>query len=474
MGLRRDLSYFDLMNIVIGAIVGSDIYIVPGLTAGLIGPFAIVVWIIGGSMAMVLAMVFGYCSYYVPNVGGSYAFVTAAFDNFYGFIAGWSMCIAEIVALPVFAIVFTNYLEFFVPLNPGTQLPIRALFVTVFVLVNIQGVKAAGRLNDVLTLAKLAPLLLIIVLGLGSLVLNPTLLRNYVPLVPLGLNNFGTVMVLIFWAYAGFELGSLPAGEVVDPKKNIPRAVITGMAIVVFFYVMTNIAVFGVVSWTELAKSTIPLVLVSTALLGTAGAVITSVGALASVSGTDETEVLGTARLLYAMSTDGLLPKALAKVHPRFKTPYVAIIVQGAIALVLSLFSGISQLISFAVFSLGVCYLLVCLALSVLSKKDEHGLRGQRVLPWVGVLISLYLLYSTSLFDKAVGSILVLLGIPVYLYFTKANLHKLQERFISEEEIFTTNLEKQNKFLANFVRLVGAAYRRVACRHTKSEKDTRK
>ncbi|HYM40462.1 MAG TPA: amino acid permease, partial [Thermoplasmata archaeon] len=100
------------MNIVIGAIVGSDIYIVPGLTAGLIGPFAIVVWIIGGAIAMVLAMVFGYCAYYVPNVGGSYAYVSVAFDKFYGFIAGWSMCIAEIVALPVFAIVFTNYLQY--------------------------------------------------------------------------------------------------------------------------------------------------------------------------------------------------------------------------------------------------------------------------------------------------------------------------------------------------------------------------
>ncbi len=449
------------MNIVIGAIVGSDIYIIPGITAGLIGPFAIVIWIIGGAISMVLAMVFGYCAYYVPNVGGSYAYVSAAFDSFYGFIAGWSMCIAEIVALPVFAIVFTNYLQFFVPLDAGTQLLVRTLFVVVFVGINIQGVKAAGRLNDVLTLAKLTPLLLIIVLGVGSLVLNPRLLGNYTPLAPLGLNNFGTVMVLIFWAYAGFELGSLPASEVVDPKKNVPKALITGMAIVVFFYVLTNVAVFGVANWADLSKSRIPLVLVSTVLLGTAGAVITGVGALASVSGTDETEVLGTARLIYAMSADGLLPKALSKVHPRFKTPYVAIIIEGAIALALSLFSGITQLISFAVFNLGVCYLLVCLALAVLKKSGERGLPGQSVLPWMGVLISLYLLYSTSLFDKVIGSILVLLGIPVYLFFSKANVHELKGRFVSEEEIFATNLEKQNRFLANFVRLLAAMRRRL-------------
>src|SRR5712664_544965 len=136
------------MNIVIGAIVGSDIYIISGLTAGLIGPFAIFVWIVGGAISMVLVMVFAYCSYYVPNVGGSFAYVSTAFDDFWGFIAGWSMCIAEIVALPVFAIVFTNYLQYFVTLDNLSTPIIRILFVIVLVAINIGGVKAAGRVND--------------------------------------------------------------------------------------------------------------------------------------------------------------------------------------------------------------------------------------------------------------------------------------------------------------------------------------
>ncbi|MGD0331089.1 MAG: amino acid permease [Nitrososphaeria archaeon] len=470
MGLKRDLSYFDLMNIVIGAIVGSDIYIVPGLVAGLIGPSGIVVWIIGGAFAMVLAMVFGYCSYYVPNAGGSFAFVSVAFDDFYGFIAGWSMCIAEVIALPVFAIVFTNYLQYFIPLSYWVQLLVRIIFIVVLTTINIVGVKAAGRLNDVLTLAKLTPLLLIIFLGVGSILLRPSLLGNYTPLAPVGLNNFGAVFVLIFWAYAGFELGSLPSSEVVDPKKNIPRAMITGMAIVMFFYVMTNFTVFGVVNWAQLSKSPIPLILVSTVLLGIVGAVITGFGALASVSGTDETEVMETARLIYAMSSDGLLPKALGKVHPRFKTPYVAIIFEAVIALALMPFSGISTLISFAVFNLGVCYLLVCLALSVLKKSGEHGLRGQNILPWLGVGVSLYLLYSTSLLDKVVGLAVVLLGIPIYLYFSKkTDVHELNREFTSEEAVLSRNLQRQNKFLANLVRLLAAAYRKIRQRWNRLE-----
>lgn len=184
MGLRRELSYFDLMNIVIGAIVGSDIYIVPGITAGLIGPFAVIVWITGGVVAMVLAMVFGYCSYYVPNVGGPFALVTKAFDKFWGFIAGWSMCIAEIVALPVFAIAFTNYLQFFIPLTVPVQFLVRILFVLAITGINLVGVKQAGRINDVLTMVKLAPLVLIILLSLGAFAISPTLLGNYSPLAP--------------------------------------------------------------------------------------------------------------------------------------------------------------------------------------------------------------------------------------------------------------------------------------------------
>lgn len=461
--LKRDLSFFDLMNIVIGAAIGSDIFVVPGLIAGLIGPFSITIWILGGVMAMILATVFAYCSYYVPNVGGSFAFVSEAFNEFWGFLAGWSMSIAEIIALPVFAIVFTNYLQWFIPfqLSYTQQAIIRIIFVIALTAVNIGGVKAAGRLNDVLTMAKLTPLLLIIVLGLGSLVFKSNPLQNYSPFAPYGYNAFGPVLVLIFWAYAGFELGSLPASEVVDPKRTIPKAMITGMAIVTAFYVLVSVAVFGVVDSPTLAKSSIPLVVVSIALIGVVGAVITGLGALASVSGTDETEVLGTARLLYAMSIDGLLPKVFSRVHPKFQTPYAGVVIEGGIALVLSLFTGISQLISFAVFNLGVCYLLVCLALTRLKKSGEHGLHGQSILPWLGILISAYIIYSTTLNDKLVGLAVILMGVPVYLKFApKKDIEDLKRDFTSDEAVLARNLEKQERFLANLVRLLGRRPRR--------------
>ena len=462
MGLKRDLSYFDLTNIVVGAIVGSDIYIASAITAGLLGPVSVLVWVVAGVAATILAMIFAYSAYYVPKVGGSFAFVSEAFDDFYGFLAGWSMWIAEVLSLPVFAITFTNYLEFFVVLSWPEQLAVKAVFLFGLTAVNVFGVKAAGRLNDVLTILKLLPLLLLVIVGLISFVSEPSFTANYSPFAPFGFSNFGPALILIFWAYVGFELGTLPAAEVEDPRRNIPRAITTGMAIVMFFYLSTNFVIFGTVNSTALAQTVRPLVLVGTALLGTSGAVIISVGALISVSGSDESGILGTARLAYAMSIDGLFPRAFSKVHAKFKTPYVALIVQGAISLVLSTLSGLGSLISFSVFNLAFSFLLVSLSLVLLKRGREKGLRGQSVLPWLGIGICLYLLYSTTVFDKLVGSILILSGVPMYVYFSpKTDIHHLKALFTSEDAIILRNLQKKNRFLANLVRLITAGYRRL-------------
>ncbi|HEV2137204.1 MAG TPA: amino acid permease, partial [Nitrososphaerales archaeon] len=125
MALKRDLSLFDLTNIVVGAIIGSDIYIASALTASLVGPFSLVLWVVAGLMAIVLAMIFAYSAYYVPKVGGPFAYVSTAFNDFYGFLAGWSMWVAEVISLPVFAITFANYLGYFVTLDIPAQLAVK-------------------------------------------------------------------------------------------------------------------------------------------------------------------------------------------------------------------------------------------------------------------------------------------------------------------------------------------------------------
>ena len=451
-GLKRELSSFDVTNMVIGAIVGSDIYVASAITAGIIGPFSIIVWIVAAIVAAVLALVFAYCSSYVPRVGGSFAYVSGAFDDFYGFLAGWSMWIAEVLSLPVFAITLTNYLQYFVKLDTLKQILIKLLFAFGITYINIRGVKKAGSFNDALTFIKLVPLLVMIIGGLYTFARQPGLLANYSPFIPFGFKDFGTALVLIFWAYAGFELAPLPASEIKDPGKVLPRAIITGMIIVTLFYLTTNFVVYGMVSSVDLAKTATPLLLVGMALFGTFGAAMMSTGALFSVSGSDESAVLGTSRLAYAMAVDGLFPKLFARIHPKYQTPYMSLLLQGVLAFVLSVFSEIKSLISFSVLNLAFTYLLTCVSLIVLGK-NQKKLPGQSFIPWLGIAFCLYLIYATTIFDKVVGLALILLGIPIYVYFSpKTDIRHLKDLFTSEQVVMVRAMSNQDNFLAHAIR----------------------
>lgn len=481
MPLRKDLTSFDLTSIIVGSIVGADIYIASALTAGLLGPAAILVWIVAGICATIIALVFAYCSYYVPRVGGPFAFVSEAFDDFYGFLTGWSIWIAEVLSLPVFAIAFVYYLKyslqyfFHISLNLPLEILVKGLFLFTLTYVNIRGVKAAGRINDALTIIKLTPLLLLIIIGLGYFTLNPnTVAHHYLPFAPLGFGSFGPALVLVFWAYVGFEMGTLPASEVKNPRRTIPKAIITGMIIVTIFYLLTNFVVYGLVPWTTLESTTVPLVLAGVILLGTAGVALMAIGALISVSGSDESGILGTARLSYAMSLDGLFPRFFSNEHPKYHTPYLALLIQGIIAFVLCLFSGLTDLISFSVFNLAFAFLFTCLALLVLAgRKQARPLHGQRILPITGILICLYLMVmylsgSTALIIKILGIVLIALGIPLYVFFSpKTDVHHLRDLFLSEEAIFLRQFQRTDRFLAHLLTHIHRGYQLLMAKKPK-------
>lgn len=454
MATRRLLGLFDVASIVVGSIVGADIYIASAITAGLLGPFSLAIWLVAGIFAILIAFVFAECSSLVPRVGGPFAYVSAAFDDFWGFLAGWSLWIAEILALPVFTIAFVNYLEYLAPLDPLQEILVKGVFVFALTAVNIAGVKAAGLVNDALTLVKLVPLFIIVVAGFMTLTCNPgPFIDNYTPLAPLGLQSAGTALVLIFWAYVGFELATLPAGEVENPERVIPRAIVIGMGIVMAFYISTNFIVYGVVNWKDLAMTKTPLVLVGRTLLGSAGALLMTIGALFSVSGSNESGMIGTSRLSYAMAIDGLFPRIFARVHPVYQTPVTGIFVQGLVAFLLSLFSSIQGLISFSVFNLAFAFLLTCFACIVLQEGSIST--AHRVVPLAGLFICFFLIVSSSLIDAVVGILVILAGIPLYVFFSpKEDIHHLKAMFLSEEAVFLRRIEQKERYLANFILMI--------------------
>src|SRR3989338_7248656 len=167
MAITKQLTMFDVTNLVVGAVVGADIYIAASFGSGLLGPASIVAWVVAGIFATIIALTFAKCSGVVKQVGGPYAYAKKAFGHFSGFITGWSLWLAELAALCVFPLAFVTYISFFFPLDFVGKAIMVFLFVAFLFFTNFFGIKKAARTNDIITVLKLAPLFLLILAGLS-------------------------------------------------------------------------------------------------------------------------------------------------------------------------------------------------------------------------------------------------------------------------------------------------------------------
>jgi len=458
----KKLDLFDVTNLVVGTAIGADIFIVSALASAYLGPASLVVFVIAGVIAILIALNFAEAAALIPKVGGAFAYVCAAWGNFAGFLVGWPLWIAEVAGIAVMPVAFVSYLQYFVPSLTVLQGDtIKIVLVAVIAYINVRGVKSAGRVNDVLTIGKLAPLLLLIVAGLIYLVVHPgTAASNFTPFAPLGFSNFGPALIIIFWAYTGFELAVIPSGEIENPTKTLPKAMILGMAIVTFFYIAVGFTALAVVNWTSLQFDPAPLatagsvVLSYTPALALIGGAILGLGALISITGFEESATLATARLSYAISLDGLFPRLFSRIHPRFGTPSNAIIIQSAIVLSLSLIGGLTQLIIFSAFNLAFVYLVTCAAvLTLRARRQTDGdrtylerLTGQ-ALPISGIILSAFLMYECGISTVAFGIVSILIGIPIYVrYAPRTELTTLKRDFLSTEAVLARTLHSNLNF----------------------------
>jgi APA family basic amino acid/polyamine antiporter len=478
--LKSELTLFDVTNLVVGAIIGADIYVASAFGARNLGPFSLVVWVLGGIIAIVIALCFAQCAALLPKVGGPYAYAKEAWGPFAGFLVGWSLWLAEWVSLAVFPVVFAQYLMFFFPNLPLLfQTIVKGLFVAFLVTSNIVGVKAAGKTNDILTVVKLAPLILFAAIGILYVVLHPVVAAgNFTPFLPGGLGNFGITLVLVFWAYAGFEISTIPAGEIRDPGTTIPKAIVLGITIVTVFYLITNVVLFGAMPTQQLAGTSTPLAtatnavataLISLPILVLTCRIIVGGGALISVAGSDESGMIGTSRLGYALAADGLFPRVFAKVHPRFKTPYLGIIIEGAAAFVAasaaSTSNDLGMLIAVSVFFMATSYLATSASIFFLRRKGAQAhfhLRGGAVIPILGAVFSLYLITQCTLAQIALGLVLLVAGVPIYVqYSPKKEITELKEALLSREAVLKRAHEEEQRFLAHALQHIKHFYRRV-------------
>lgn len=430
-----------LTSITVGGIIGSGIFALAATMGSVAGPAALIALLLLGGIVVLLALPYVELSAAYPITGGPYSLPRRALGNFGGFLIGWGYFLYAFIGTAAIIDVFVEYLGTYVPglttVSSSGAIVITLLgvgvalaFLAAYTVLNIAGVKWGSAFAIVTTFSKVIPLVLFGLIGLLFLRVG-----NFTAfgLTPFGWTGVAFAMSLGFFAFTGFEAASIPAEEVQNPKRTLPRATILSVGIVTAIYVLVAVAFLGGLHWFSLGLtpgdwgSTGALLLSDVAngwglaLLGT----IVVAGALISTLGAGGDWVLLQGRMPYAMAKDNLFFRSMARIHPRFGTPAVALIfasvLTGIVLIALPSFPEVALVASITTL---LPYGAAALALLVLRRSDPEADRPYR-LPFATVLTPLAFVFATVLIYWAswpwtlVGVLLMLAGVPLYFLFTR-------------------------------------------------------
>lgn len=358
--LVRAIGPFALATNVINVTIGAGIFVLPATVAGILGPAALIAYLVCGALIMLVLTCYVELGTRITRSGGTVVYVEEAFGPLAGFLA-WALYGIGFNAAAVAAIVHVMFdaLATWVPALAGG--PTRAAAIVVFfaalAAVNIRGVKMGTRLSVVTTTAKLIPLLLVIVVGLFAIHGSNLAWTSWPPL-----SAFGPAILVLFFAFSSAEASLSPSGEIRDPVRTIPRGLMGGAMVVILIYLAVHLVSQGVLGPALAQGTTTPLADVAGRLMGPIGAGLIVAGTAVSVFGNLAVDMICSPRLFLAGAESGLLPRVLARVHPVYRTPWVAILVYVSINITLALSGGFRTLAVLASMSLLLIYLAVCLA----------------------------------------------------------------------------------------------------------------
>jgi amino acid transporter len=399
----------------LNTIIGAGIFGLPSTVQAHVGTYSVLAWLLCAVPVVLIVLCFAEVGSRFRETGGPYLYARVAFGPLIGFEIGWLMWLARVTAFAALCNLFVGYLGYFIPASsfgPGRVLVITTV-VLVLTLANILGVRSAAAVTNVLTVGKLIPLLLFVAVGLFFV--SP---QNFsFPERPTNA-SFSTAMLLMVFAYSGFEAAVVPAGEARDPARHFPFALLTGIAVVVAIYVLIQVVCIGTLP--DLARSERPLSDASLSFLGGAGASVIAAGALVSVTGTMNGVVLVGSRVLFAMAEQRQLPGFLVKIHGRFQTPHVAILLSAIFMLALTLFSTFVSAVTVSAIIRLVTYVATSAALPVLRWKRDMPpaafvLPGGLFVSGAGLAFSVWLLSNSSWGDARVVGVASAFGILVHL-----------------------------------------------------------
>jgi basic amino acid/polyamine antiporter, APA family len=427
--LRRDLTLFDSISLVIGTIIGSGIFLVPAEIARAVHTpgWMLGIWVIGGVLTMLGALSLAELGAAMPEAGGIYTFIGRAFGPLLGFLCGWMMfTVITSGSIATLGAAFPIYLGAFVPLTPVTTKLVSIVAIFVMTWINIIGVKNGARLGNVLTILKVGGL---VVMVLAVFLLPPQTAPGTAPAMtlpagPVEIAKIGVALVAVLWAYEGWHDISFAAAEMKNPQRNFPRAVIGGVAIVITLYLLANFAYLKVLTPAEIASSERVALTAMTRVTGEWGGKILTAAILCSILGAMNSLILAGPRAYYQMAKDGLFFERVSRVHPKWQTPVESLVFQGLWSVFLVLFiGGFSQLFTYVIFGGWIFYGLAVLSVIVLRKKAPNLARpfkvpGYPVVPILFGIVAFAFVVNTLIEtprESGYGLAFIALGIPIYL-----------------------------------------------------------
>ena len=378
-GLLRAIGRFDLTAALVNAVIGSAIFSMPSRQAELTGAWSPLAYLAAGVGVLAMVLCFAEVASRFSQAGGPYLYAREAFGRFVGFEAGWLTFWIRVTAVAANLNVFVEYLS---QLAPGAAEPLpRALVIGLVLglitLVNVIGVRQATWTVNAFTLAKLLPLLLLILLGL------PRVEADVLASQRVAAPDWTTAILLLVFAYGGFEAPLIPAGEARDPGRDTGFALLASLATIAAVYMLVQLVVVGVVP--HVAGTPAPLAAAFGRLVGPAGVALASCAAMLSIYGYATGSVLQSPRVLYAMAERGELPAPLGRVHPRFRTPDLAVLTYSSLVFGLALYGSFEWNATLSAIVRLVTYGLTCAALPVLRVRPGLAPPGFR-LPGAGLV----------------------------------------------------------------------------------------
>lgn len=427
--LRRVLGLFSIIGIVVGAMIGSGIFINPAKVAKDVGTPAMMlaVWIVGGILSFFGALAIAELAAIYAQAGGIYIYLREAYGSAVAFLFGWTLfLVVESGTIATLAVGFSSkYLPYFVDLS-GLQTKVVAVsLIAILAAVNVFGVKKGAFLMNFLTSVKFIGLIgvcaVVFIFAKGSTG-NFLSTESAAPVSGGLLGSFGVALVAALWAYKGWETSTYCAGEIKDPQKKLPLGLFIGSLAVIFLYILANLAYLYVFPASRMAGSGRIAADVMEAAVGPVGATVVALIILMSMTGTANGHLLTSPRVFYALAKDGLFFNGVAKVHPKYRTPYVSIIVVAAWASLLSLSGTFEQLYSYVIFGFWIFMGLTVAGVIILRRKRPDLPRpyktwGYPVTPILFILSSVFLTVNSlirTFWNSFAGLALIALGVPVY------------------------------------------------------------